>query len=747
MLAKMLKISPSAASAVAGILLGLSMLLATASPGHAAPVLAPSLADPVKYTVKQGDTLSGIADNFGVSISAIQDANGLKDANSVQVGMVLTIPGTTPPQPTPQPDTKYTVKAGDSLGSIAAQFGVSVSAIQDANSIQDPNVVKVGMVLTIPAGGQPAPTPAPVSTPAPTPVAADTKYTIKAGDTLTSIASQFGVAASAIQQANGLQDANAIKVGQVLTIPGAKPQPTPTPSPQPTPAPTATPAPTGTPAPPQPSATPAATAAAQAAPTPQGDPRMFAQTGFRIDNDRFWDYFQRRGGVRTFGYPISKEFTLLGFRVQFFQRLVMQLRPDGGVTTMNLLDDGIMPFTRINSSTFPGPDGGMAEAAPKPGSDGYFDKLLGFVKEKSPNQWNDLPVNFYKNFSEAVRYEDAYPDKKTDPGIMPAINLEMWGAPISPPAYDPNNKNFVYLRFQRGIMHYDKTTGATQGLLLGDYLKSIITGWNLPPDLAEQAKGSRFFMQYSPGAPGSVARPNDLPGTDLTGAFGRDGLIVIDAGHGGTEIGAAHIYSDGTALQEKHLNLKVAIKTADILRKAGRQVLLDRTTDTQINNPPKDITGDHRMTLDDDLQARVDFANNAGAQIFLSIHFNGSGDPNQNGAEMYYNTKRPFSDKNRKFAQVLLDNALATTKAAGFSLVNRGVKNDELSVGKGNSLYLLGPTDEDKPRATQMVGALAEGGFLTNDQEANYLRQEKFQDALAQGYAQAIIQYLGTMGK
>lgn len=733
---------PGIAIGLAALLLGLCSLLSGGGPAYAAFAAAPSLAEQTKYTVKAGDTLSGIAASLGVSAAAIQDANGLKDPNAIQAGMVLTIPGTATPQPTPVPDSKYTVKAGDSLGGIANQFGVTMAAIQDANGIQDPNSIRAGQVLTIPGGsGQSA---APTATPSPQP--ADVKYTVKQGDTLSSIAAAMGVTAQAIQQANALQDANSIKIGQVLTIPGGKPQATATATPQPTPAPTATPAPTSTPAP-QPSATPAPAAAAQAAPTPQGDPRYFDKTGFRIDNDKFWEYFQRRGGVKTFGYPISKEFTLLGFRVQFFQRLVMQLRPEGTVATMNLLDDGIMPFTRINFSTFPAPDRGMAESAPKPGSDGYFDKLLGFVKDQSPNQWNDLAVNYYKAFNETVRYEDAYPDKKADPGIMPAINLEIWGAPISAPSYDPNNKNFVYLRFQRGIMHFDKTNGLTQGLLLGDYLKSIITGWNLPPDLAEQAKGSKFYMQYAPGAPGMVARPNDLPATDFAGAFTRDGLVVIDPGHGGTEIGAAHIFPDGTALQEKHVNLKVAQKTADILKRSGRQVLITRSGDSQINNPPKDVTGDGRMTLDDDLQARVDFANNAGAQLFLSIHFNGSGDPNQNGAEVYYNAKRPFSDKNKKFAQMLLDNLLSSTKAAGYSLSNRGVKNDELSVGKGNSLYLLGPTDEDKPRATQMVGALGEAAFLTNDQDAGFMKQEKFLDAVAQGYAQAIIQYLSTMGK
>src|SRR4051794_6318540 len=83
------------------------------------------------------------------------------------------------------------------------------------------------------------------------------------------------------------------------------------------------------------------------------DPRTFPQTGYRVDNDTYWDYFQRRGGVTTFGYPASHEFMFLGCATQFFQRLVMQRCGDGGVGTLNLLDAGLLPYTQMDGSTFP----------------------------------------------------------------------------------------------------------------------------------------------------------------------------------------------------------------------------------------------------------------------------------------------------------------------------------------------------------------------------------------------------------
>src|SRR5260370_23281897 len=94
------------------------------------------------------------------------------------------------------------------------------------------------------------------------------------------------------------------------------------------------------------------------------DPRLFSQTGFRVDSDPFWSFFQARGGVRTFGYPVSRTFKLDGFPVQIFQRIVVQLQPDGSVATLNLLDPGLMPYTNINGSTFPAPDPSIVSQTP-----------------------------------------------------------------------------------------------------------------------------------------------------------------------------------------------------------------------------------------------------------------------------------------------------------------------------------------------------------------------------------------------
>ena len=122
----------------------------------------------------------------------------------------------------------YVVKPGDNLWQISKQFGTTVDAIVQANSIPNPNLIYVGQVLEIPG----VPTSAPPSpgepTPPPPPPPSQTTYVVKPGDTLTKIAAQFGTSVSALVQANNIVNPNLIFVGQILVIPGAAPAPAPT---------------------------------------------------------------------------------------------------------------------------------------------------------------------------------------------------------------------------------------------------------------------------------------------------------------------------------------------------------------------------------------------------------------------------------------------------------------------------------------------------------------------------------------
>jgi hypothetical protein len=258
---------------------------------------------------------------------------------------------------------------------------------------------------------------------------------------------------------------------------------------------------------PGPSTTPTATptpGVVQPAPPVVHDAQFFVQTGFRVD-DQAVSFFQSRGSVDTFGYPISRLFTFLGCPVQMYQRLIIQLCPGAGPQLINLLDPDIFPYTRVNGSVFPTPDDALKARTPAVGSPDYAN-ILTFIQSVTPDTYNGQPVNFWQTF-------------------MARGGLEILGAPISPPQPDPTNSTFIYMRFQRVILHFHPTVGGgtiTEPLLLADYLKQILLGPSapsLPQDLSQQAGGGRFYAQYCRGGTRWLCRPDALGGTDLTFAF------------------------------------------------------------------------------------------------------------------------------------------------------------------------------------------------------------------------------------
>jgi len=143
----------------------------TATPTHT-PTPTPT-PQPITHTVKRGETLILIAEEYGTTVVAIMAANEGIDPQRLQVGQKLIIPGEVG-VPTLQPMAEaitYTVKAGDSLISIAEEYGTTVEAIVAANEIADPHMIRLGQELIIPLGS-PTPTLTATSLPTPTPTPA-----------------------------------------------------------------------------------------------------------------------------------------------------------------------------------------------------------------------------------------------------------------------------------------------------------------------------------------------------------------------------------------------------------------------------------------------------------------------------------------------------------------------------------------------------------------------------------------------
>ncbi len=148
------------------------------------------------YTVQPGDTLSGIAAKYGTTYQILSAINGIGDPNQIWPGQVLKVTGTASQEST------YYVQAGDTLSSIAAKFGTTVSNLVSINHISNPNVIYVGQKIYVGEATQ----------------GQSNAYTVQAGDTLSGIAAKFGTTWQALAQKNGLANPNVIYVGQTLTI-------------------------------------------------------------------------------------------------------------------------------------------------------------------------------------------------------------------------------------------------------------------------------------------------------------------------------------------------------------------------------------------------------------------------------------------------------------------------------------------------------------------------------------------------
>lgn len=180
------------------------------------------------YYVSWGDTLSSIALRYGVSVEAILWQNGLANPELIYVGQPLIIPGPAYSGSGAYNSSGcanyHTVMVGDTLSGIAWDYDVSLQELLYQNNLYNKDLLFVGQKICIPGGAGYGPQYAGYHNDSFGPSAAY-YHTVVGGETLSTIAYHYGVNQWSIVQANSLSNASYIWVGQQLLIPDYHPQP------------------------------------------------------------------------------------------------------------------------------------------------------------------------------------------------------------------------------------------------------------------------------------------------------------------------------------------------------------------------------------------------------------------------------------------------------------------------------------------------------------------------------------------
>jgi N-acetylmuramoyl-L-alanine amidase len=259
-----------------------------------------------------------------------------------------------------------------------------------------------------------------------------------------------------------------------------------------------------------------------------------------------------------------------------------------------------------------------------------------------------------------------------------------------------------------------------------------------PPPTAGSEEAS---MLLGTATTGPQPTPTGLPPTSTP--LPPVHVVILDPGHGADDWGTFHSDSQGQPdILEKDIVLQIARKIQAQMDPAAFKVILTRTADASPNFPPQDFNGDGKVDQVDDLQARINIANENKGDLFLSLHINSSELGNDvGGLETWYAGDRPFAAENKRFAEIVQQKNLDSLAAAGYNAQNRKVDDDANLDSSGEDIFVLGPDVGEHRGATNMPGVLTELLFLTNDHEAALLNDDKVQDKLAGGMAEAIKEY------
>jgi N-acetylmuramoyl-L-alanine amidase len=190
-------------------------------------------------------------------------------------------------------------------------------------------------------------------------------------------------------------------------------------------------------------------------------------------------------------------------------------------------------------------------------------------------------------------------------------------------------------------------------------------------------------------------------------------LIILDAGHGGTDGGAAGV--DGT--RECDINLQITLKIDAVLGLLGEETLLIRDMDTDLADSSANSIAQKKVS---DIRNRVQLANSYPDGLLVSIHCNTYPEQKYHGAQVFYGKV----GASKHLAATLQDTLAAQVDPSN----NRTAKQI------ASNVYLM--------NHIEIPGILVECGFLTNPDELQNLKSDAYQKRLAVAIAATVTNYL-----
>ena len=189
-------------------------------------------------------------------------------------------------------------------------------------------------------------------------------------------------------------------------------------------------------------------------------------------------------------------------------------------------------------------------------------------------------------------------------------------------------------------------------------------------------------------------------------------VIVLDAGHGNPDGGA--VSTNG--ISEAEINLKIALKLQNLLEQSGATVILTRSDENGIYDADKTKLKNQKVS---DIKNRVKIGNSSSADIFVSIHLNKISQSQYSGWQTFF---KSGSEQGEKLATSIQEN------------LNKTIEKENNRVPmKLDNVYIV--------KNVEIPLTIVECGFLSNEEEERKLQEDDYQDKLAWGIYNGIINY------